>query len=160
MATKTQVNIEYLKETGNQEAEVAWYPEASSQSFKKGQLVYLASGKVTACATNAVVVWGVATSAASGTVDTLIGVITLTTNSVLSACVYNATAASAITAVALVGLKQPLVVASNKCYVDNTSQATPCFVVYGIDSRDTVGDIYGRYLVKMISTTLQSIVGA
>ena len=160
MATKAQVNIEYLKETNGSDLEVEYWPEAASQSFKKGQLVYLASGKVTACASDAVVIWGVATEDASGTTDTLIGVLPLTVNSILSACVYNATAASAITAVALQGLKQPLVVASNKCYVDNTDQTTPCFVVYKIDPRDAVGDIYGRYYVKMIATTLQSIVGA
>ena len=47
-------------------------PEASGQTFKKGELVYLASGLVTACADSATLVYGRALEDASGTANTLI----------------------------------------------------------------------------------------
>jgi hypothetical protein len=46
------------------------YPEAASQSFKAGELVYLASGKVTVVASDGQVVLGLAAKAATGTTDT------------------------------------------------------------------------------------------
>jgi hypothetical protein len=41
-----------------------------------------------------------------------------------------------------------------------STQSNPAFVVYGIDSRDTVGDVYGRYLVKPLAAALQINIGA
>lgn len=50
------------------------FPEASSQTFKAGEPVYLASGGVTICAANPAKILGFAADNASGTAGTLIGV--------------------------------------------------------------------------------------
>lgn len=160
MATKSLVKMEYRKEQGGGTVEVEQWPEASGQSFKAGQLVYQVSGLMTACADDAVLIWGISTEDASGTANTMLGIIPLTVNSILSGCAYHATAASAITAWSSCGLLRPLVVANNKCYVDVTDQTTPCFVIYKPDPLDEVGDIYGRFYVKIVQSVLQTTVGA
>jgi hypothetical protein len=105
--------------------------------------------------------WGIAVEAASVTTGTLIPIIPLTPLSLLSICAYHATAASAITAQTSDGLKYPLYRdTSNKFHMLKIStQSNPAFVVYGIDSRDTVGDVYGRYLVKPLAAALQINIG-
>lgn len=162
MATLTQRNIEYIGNRYGKAPLERVYPEASSQSFAAGALVYLASGKVTACADDAVTILGIAKTAASGTANTDISVQIIDIDDEFAATVYNATAASAITAVASVGLKYPIQLDSSKYYLDNTDQNTPAFVVQGIYLKpgETIGDIYGRYRVSFLAAVLQTIIGA
>jgi hypothetical protein len=163
VATLTQRKVEYLgKRGGEGNGVVRTYPEASGQSFKAGQFVYLASGKVTVCADDAVTILGIALQDASGTADTSIQVQVLDDTDEFAICVYNATAASAITAIASVGLKGPLQVDSNKCYFDNTDQTTPSMVVQGIylPAGEAVGDVYGRYKASLLSAVCQTLIGA
>ena len=163
MSIKAQVQVEIVGDlNGGGAPSALFFPEASGQSFVAGAFVYLASGKVTVVATDGVVIYGIAKKAATGTADSLIPVIPILSSTLLSICVYNATAASAITAVASVGLKYPIHddTTSKFNYLKNSTQSTPALVVQGIDTRDTVGDRYGRYLVTVMDVCRQVSIGA
>ena len=162
MAVQTVRRSEYVGELNGDHGSMLSFPEAATQTFKCGDLVYLASGKVTVCPDNGVTIMGVAATDATGTTDTAINVVVLTPSSILSLSVYNSTAASAITAVAQVGLKYPIENVSDVIRIDNSDQTTPSLVVIGIDKRDNmvVGDQYGRYLCTVMSACLQTAIGA
>lgn len=136
---------------------VRWhFPEAASQSFKAGEMVYLASGKVTVCANNAQVILGMACADATGTTDADCEVILATPDQIFEASVYHATAASAITAVAQVGENYGIEVVSNKVYVAIDETSTIAVRVIGLSPKDKVGDQYGKLLFKVISTYCQT----
>ena len=72
MATQTLRQIRIAGSMDGGSPAIKKFPDASTQSFQKGQLVYLASGKVTAVATDGTTVLGIANQAASTTEDTAI----------------------------------------------------------------------------------------
>jgi hypothetical protein len=105
---------------------------------------------------------GIAMQDASGTVDTPIMVTVLDPEDEFAICVYNSTAASAITAVASVGLKYPMCPDSTKSYLDCTDQNTPALVVQGIhlEAGEATGDRYGRYKASVLAACCQTLIGA
>ena len=129
--------------------------EAASQSFKIGQPIYLVGGKATAVASNGTVVWGLALENASGVEDTENDVHVIDSNTILRGNVYHSTAASAVTAVANLGIKYALYVADNKAYVDIEDTSNDAVVIVSLDPAE-VGDIYGRCKFKFIPAVLQS----
>jgi hypothetical protein len=129
--------------------EIRWYPEAASQSFKKGQFVYLASGKLTACAADPTWIAGMAEADASGTTDTAIP-ITLAKRGQQFTVHSNGT-----TAVTQVGAHYALAVTSNICYVNVSDVSDTCFIVDDIASDDAVGDTYGRLIVEVLDHRMQ-----
>ena len=57
----------HIVRKGNGVAQLVKLAEAAGQSYKAGELVYLVSGAVTVCASNATVVFGIAQKDATGT---------------------------------------------------------------------------------------------
>ena len=131
------------------------FPEAVSQSFKKGQAVYLVAGKVTVCASDAALIAGFACQDASGVVDTEIAIAITAPGILFEMNIYHSTPASAITAITDVGTKYGLYVAGNKSYVDKEDTINMRFVVVALSPRDNVGDQYGRVLVEVGKTYCQ-----
>lgn len=129
----------------------ATYPEAASQSFKRGDAVYLASGKVTAAVApgsnlaasgNAVI--GIAAHDASGTTNADCVVIINNDNLEICLPVTHATAASAITAITQIGVSYELENVTGKGYayaIDDTS--SPCWTPTEIAGQYAVGEQYG-----------------
>jgi len=95
-----------------------WFPEAASQSFKKGQHVYLSSsGLVTACADNEIKVIGVSDADASGTTNNWIPVILALDDTVFAGSSTNA-GADVTLAVTYIGKNYAVYVSSNTVLVD------------------------------------------
>lgn len=136
-------------------ARVEHYPEAASQSFKAGQLVYLVSGKVTVCASDATSIAGKVLQDASGVTDTMVAVAILRPGVWMEMNIYHSTPASAITAVADVGTKYGLYVGSNLCHCDKEDTTNTRLKVVALSPRDKVGDTYGRVYVEVLGTYLQ-----
>ena len=145
--------------------EIRWYPMAVSQTFKKGQFLYLdANGRLTACATGAAGIAGMAEAsysdalaeAGSASTATTLGVacpITLAKRGqqfTLNVCNNGSTAVTAITQI---GKKYGLYVASNICYVDTNT--TTAFIVDAIAPDNTLGDTTGRLIVEVQDTKNQ-----
>jgi len=104
--------------------------EANSQSFKKGQFVYLNAGAVTACATNGQSIFGIAqvdaTNVSSGNIEIPIAI--LKPDYRFKARFTNA-GTDTLNSSATPGLHYDIYVASNICYVD-LATATAEAVVY------------------------------
>jgi hypothetical protein len=133
-------------------ARTEWYPEASGQSFKKGEFVYLVSGKVTVLPSTAqsqVKILGLAMQDASGTVDTAIAV-AIAEEGVLFE--MNITSTTAITQV---GASYGITITSNKHYVNVSDTTERRFKVKALSPKDAVGDTYGRVLVEVIGQLCQ-----
>lgn len=134
------------------------YPEAASQSFKHGEFVYLVSGKVTVCASDATSILGMAMRDASGTTDTDIPVLVADQDTIFRGNVYHASAGSAVTAVTTCypdAGPYALYVASNKHHVDIEDTGHDAILPVALDNRDTVGDTYGRIYFKLLPAVLQ-----
>lgn len=131
------------------------YPEAASQSFKAGQLVYLASGKVTACASDATTILGIALSDASGTQDTSIPVHVFTPEDIIRIKCHDGT--SEVTSDnATLGAAYAIRVASNVVYLDTGDTVNKAFVVVG-QEQDASG--YTKWArVRVLPTVAQEVV--
>lgn len=160
---------------------ITHFPEAASQSFKYGDLVTLSSGKVAvliAPVTGAYVVGtgdvdsagdgaivGMALRAASGTTDTSIPVWVFNEQSEILLTVMHATPASAITAVAQVGVKYDIVnqiLASGgpQTWVYTIDDTTnPNVIVQEIDPSYPVGEQYGTAWCRVLRSSLWSAGG-
>ncbi len=160
MAVKSLVAARVATTSGNTHENIRNYPEAASQSFKKGQFVYLASGKVTECADDAVAILGMAMQDATGVTNTNIPVALADANTLFEMCVYNSTPASAVTAITQVGVNYALKVDSNKCYVDIEDKGHDAFVVEDFSPVDAIGDQYGRVFVRVLAAASQVQAGS
>lgn len=133
------------------------FPEAASQTFKKGDLVYLVSGKVTAYPASPTTqkLLGQAQADASGVTDTNIPVVIADDNVDFLLPVYHATPASAITAVTDVGLaggygaKQVTVSSVTAWAVDLQNTTNNLLMVQEIAKDYAAGTQYGLYWVKV-----------
>ena len=118
--------------TASGEDVIMSFPEASSQTFKVGEPVYLASGGLTICAANPAKILGFAADNASGTAGTLIGVYLAVPTTFFAANLVtsgnangnNVAPAGAVTAQALLGLSYGL-------NIDGTNHITT------VDTSDT-----------------------
>lgn len=135
--------------------EVRVYPEAASQSFKAGQFVYLASGKVTVCGDDTTSILGMAVGDASTVTDTDCAVYIANFDTIFEMNVYHSSAGSAVTAITDVGGKKGLEVDSNKCYYALEEATALAFQVRFLSPRDAVGDTYGRVCVQVLSDIMQ-----
>ena len=135
--------------------EVRYFLEASAQSFKSGQFVYLSSGKVAACADNTASVLGMAVHDASGEENKKIAVFVANKDTVFEMNVYHATPASAITAITQLGGKYGLEVDDNKCYLNLASTSDVAFQVRDFSPKDSVGDTYGRVHIQVLTDISQ-----
>jgi hypothetical protein len=134
---------------------IVYLPEAATQTFKRGDLVILSSGKV-AVATDDLDVWGVAMVDATGTTDTSLPIYTIHASDKFIA------EASTTTAVSNQGTNYALVMTSGSMAVNPGSTTTPGFVIESLDPRDGAttgagGRVIGRFAVA--SDGLDSIGG-
>lgn len=145
--------------SGNQRAlNIAHYPEAASQSFTIGELVYLASGAVTACATDTAQILGIALSAASGTTGTDIPVEIIRPDDIVRIrCTNNGTDTTCENLVRGVGYG--LYVASNVAYVDKNDTTNDRFDVVRWETDAGGSYTYWAYCT-IPATVLQYATGA
>lgn len=129
--------------------------EAASQSFKRDELVYLVAGKVTVVASAGTVIWAIALADATGVTDADCDVQVDDGTLVLRGNVYHGTVASAVTAVANLGIKYGLYIADNKVHVDISNTSNDAVVITSLDKGE-IGDVYGRCNFKLIPAVLQS----
>jgi hypothetical protein len=121
------------------------FPEAASQSFERGELIYLVAGKVTVCADDATSIAGIAMEDASGTTDNQILIAIPSSGATLISSVYHSTPASAITAITQPGTRYGYKVVSNKGYIDIEDTTNLAFLAKDIilPVGHSVGDVYG-----------------
>jgi hypothetical protein len=136
----------------------ATYPEAASQSFKRGDFVYLASGKVTEAVApgsdlidSGNLAIGIAAADASGITDADCEVILLTEDLEICLPVTHATPASAITAITQVGTSYELENVTSKGYAVTEGTSNPVVKVVAISEQYPVGEQYGWVWVKFIA---------
>src|SRR3990167_1005409 len=154
MATQEKIGIRPLKTVSGNPPELRTYPEAATQTYKKGELVYLVSGKVTeftdAVDDGTVRVLGIAAVDASGTTDTDAPVWIFNDDTIFVGTVDHTTAASAVTAVADVSNLWPFKYDTTNSRVtidkeDTASQLDACRIVgIYLPAGHTLGDIYGQ----------------
>lgn len=133
------------------------FPEAASESFKRGQPIYLVGGKVTVVATDGTSVAGLAMEDASGVTDYQILIAIPHIGSTFIASVYHATPASAITAITQPGTRYALLVASNKAHIDIADESNRAVLVTDIilPIGHAVGDVYGLLECEFLDEVLQ-----
>ncbi len=144
MATITLQRAKCVKTISGNAPESLVFPEAANQSLKAGQVVYVVSGKVTECASDATSIAGMAVADASTVTDTDCEIYVANSDSVFEMNVYHATPGSAITAVTTPTTAYGIVVANNKCYVDIAEVTATSILVRNLSELDAVGDTYGR----------------
>lgn len=135
-------------------------PEASGQSYLVGELVYLASGTVTVCATDTSQIYGIALEAASGTGGTLRKVLVIGIDDTLRIRLttggtdYLNSGSSAD-----IGVGLGLYVASNIHYCDVADSSNDRFVLQSL-VKDATGAATYWVDVKLVPTVCQSATGS
>ena len=140
-----------LISSGNQSVgELDYAGEATGQSFLVGELVYKdAAGQWTACASDAVVIWGQARQAATGTQGTSLGVQRIMPHDKVEfVCSTTVTAANE-------GIKYALVVSSNLHKIDLTDTDHDAFTLV-----EGVKDVYGNYTTRAICSIVPTVAQA
>lgn len=132
-------------------------PEASTQTFTYGALVYLVSGLATKMADDGQVCFGQAKEAASQSATTVpnIEVMVVTPMTLFHGSVYHATPASAITAITDVGENFALEVVTNAFYIDISNTTNTFWRVLQIDINVPVADVNGYEIAKVQSDYCQ-----
>ena len=153
--------------------EIRWFPMAASQTFKKGEFLYLNSaGRLAVCTATPNGIAGIAMEGAqesallaSGLANPLPSGTTLTTTDVVCPITIakrgqqftlNVTSSGTATATAntQIGKHYNLYVASNVHYCD-VGSSTFVFVVDDIAEDNAVGDTTGRVIVEVTGTKAQ-----
>lgn len=155
--TQDKVNIWY---GGNgSETEERPYPEAAAQTFKRGDLVYLVSGQVTAAASagsnvaGATKLLGIALKDASGTTNAIVPVAIANPNLrwVLPVFAASSPGTNALTAITIVGSTYELNrAAAGKWGVDLLNNTNAKVVVTAIHPQYAVGEEYGWVEVRFL----------
>ena len=126
-------------------------PEAVSQTFVDGDLVYMVSGYLTVCGADPAAILGIAKeaghNAAAGAYDDLVDAITEDT--LVEMQVHHTTPANAVIEAADLGKLYGIAVTSNKWYVDKTEVAAPRVRIQAFV--DALGTTNGRVLVTFIA---------
>ena len=126
------------------------YPEAATQSFKRGELVSLSSGKVAALSGSdptMASILGIVLHDASGVTDTEVTVFVPDNDAVFCANLGG----TSVTAITDVGVRYGLVEANDLVHVDKTDTTNDRVIVVALDKRDAVGDTAGRVWFKFLS---------
>ena len=136
--------------------EVRWYPMAVSQTFEKGEFVYLSSvGQLTVCAADPAGICGMAmcgaeeASAGAATTNVACPVTLAKRGQQFTLHICNG-ASTLATANAQVGNQCGLYVASNIHYADYGDRSNKRFVIDDIGNEDVVGDTTGRVIMEVI----------
>jgi hypothetical protein len=152
--------FEYVEGTYNKR----WYPEAASQSFKKGQPVYLEAGLLTECASDSTEVLGIADADASGTTNTWLPVIVAASDTVFAGSTTNA-GADVTLAVTHIGKHYALYESSNSVYVDLGDTDNDCIKPIAVHpdcipasaSATLANSTNGKVLFKFLDAVLQFV---
>lgn len=141
-------------------------PEAASQTFKKGEPVYLVAGYVTECGNNPAAILGFANEDASndtvaGTSD--VGVVIANDDNIFEMNKSDTAGAVAATAVTDVGKAFALYrdTTNSKAYAhvaEGAQAANGRFMCLAISGKDVVGDSGGRLLLHVIGKYRQLFV--
>lgn len=128
---------------------IAYFPEGASQSFKRGHLVILSSGKLVKAASDpsANTVVGVAAEDASGVTDRKIGVYVGTEDAEFVGRVQNTQA----TAITQVGAQYGVVLDATYDIFRVDIGETSTKVVTVTEILDTVGDVNGHVVFKFLN---------
>lgn len=134
--------------------EIVTLPEANGQSFHEGEFVYLVSGEVTACASDGVVILGMAMHDASTTRYTDCDV--LLANPTQNFWMTSSEASAAALAITDRGVKYAIRVASNRTYVDASDTSYDALVIKKIPF-DAIADgtINPEVVVSVIPAAFQ-----
>ena len=130
-------------------------PEAATQTFLVGDLVYMASGYCTVCGADPAKILGIVKTAGSnnvadGTSD--VDVLVITPNMLVAMQVHHGTPTSADIEVTDRFTAYGIAVTSNKWYVDKAdTSATRCRI---IEFRDAVGTVNGVVHVQFFAANL------
>ena len=155
MATQTLTPIRAVRRRGGGAVTIQYFPEAASQSFKKGEAVYLTSGTLaefTASVDDGTQRFlGFAAQDASGTTGAACGVWVADDDLVFEGNIYHGTEASAVTAqsdlLSLLPLKQLTAQGAGMVAIDkeDTASQIDCARIIGFSNRpgEAVGDTYG-----------------
>jgi hypothetical protein len=164
-STKEVVKCKFVMLGGARSFEIQYFPEAATQTFKRGDAVGLTSGKVR-CNISAGSdltssddeICGVALVDASGVTDTSIPVVVLDGNIGWVLPMTHATPASAITAITDQGTLRTLerTAAGDWSVTETTSGAV--VEIYDIHPQYAVGEQYGWVIVKAM--VAERLVGA
>lgn len=152
MSTLDMKPITVAKTISGNSPQLMNYPEAATQTFKRGEVVYLVSGKVTEIAGDTPSqILGIAADDASGTTDTSIGVWIANDDTIFSASYSDDSQAAAATAVSIVGFARDIDrdTANGRVYVSSTA-AGRRVTVFDLDNRDVTGDSGGRVLFQFL----------
>lgn len=148
MATISLRAIEVAKTVSGNSPQTLTFPEAASQSFKRGAFVFLsAAGKVTviASATPGTIL-GVAAMDATGVTDTPILVWIANFDTIFTGNLTSSTAGTA-TAITDVARSYGIISVTPNWTIDKAG--TRRVNVLGLDHRDQVGDTGGRVLFQV-----------
>jgi hypothetical protein len=153
MATVSLGAASVVKTISGNSPQVMVYPEAASQSFKTGELVYLVSGKVTECGNDPTMILGMAAQDASGTTNTPIAVYIANTdtifefNKVSNAGGSGTGGTAAATAYTDVGSFMSIYrdTTNNWVHAGSTTGAGR-LICLDLSDKNTVGDTGGRVL--------------
>lgn len=158
MATRT---VEKVVRYGGAASHIEKYPEAASQSFKSGELVYLVAGKVTVVAANGESILGIAVSDATGVTDADCYVDVLKPNEWIEINISHATPASAVCAQATVGtVGAGIGTTSNKTVAALDATGNKTLKIINRIPRDSATDLYPRVIASIKSTYAQADVVA
>ena len=133
-------------------AQVLYFPEAASQSFKNGEFVYLVSGKLTVFPSDGVAIAGMALQDASTVTDTAIAI-----QVARPGVVFEGNVSTSVTAITQVGTKYGIVRdGTNKWHhVDVSDTTNTRVVVVDMSPKDDVGDTYGRIYFEVLDEYCQ-----
>jgi hypothetical protein len=161
MATVTRNRARVARTISGNSPQVLKLPEAASQTFKKGELVYLNGGYVTEIGANPSLILGMADEDGhNGATDGLYNVFVVIANmdTIFEVHKTNSTGVgSVVTAVTDVGKEFAI-------YRDTTNSWFTAYDGEGANSRlicldhsnfDKVGDVYGRLLVQVLGANRQ-----
>jgi hypothetical protein len=159
MATITLTRAVLAKTESGNEPMVINYPEAASQTFVKGEFVYLASGYVTECGDNPTTILGMAMDDAhndSSAGTHKVGVAVFSDNTILEMNKVNASGTAQATAYSDIGAVFGIYRDTTNNIVNAVaSPAYPRLICIGLSGSDQVGDTGGRLLLRVIGTYRQ-----
>jgi hypothetical protein len=158
MATITLTRAVVAKTESGNEPMVINYPEAASQTFVKGEFVYLSGGYVTECSSNPTAILGMAADDAHNSTAGAynVGVVVFSDNTILEMNKVDSSDAAAATAVTDIGKTFGLYLDTTDSQVHAVSASTsPRLICIGLSGSDSVGDTGGRLLFRVIGTYRQ-----
>jgi len=158
MATITLTRAVLAKTESGNEPMVIDYPEAASQTFVKGEFVYLSGGYVTECSDNPTAILGMAEDDAHNSTAGAykVGVSIFSDNTILEINKVDTSDAAVATAVTDVGKTFGLYRDTTDNQVHAAYNSTsPRLICIGISGSDLVGDTGGRLLFRVIGTYRQ-----